>query len=155
MRRMDDVKPLHIETIADLRNLTLDRFPVIDDFSVVVTDDEARTIEFRSATHGRLAGFPAWEYADRDLRHFTPSDVPLGTIDEPFEDRDEGWRMLLFGGGGWIYVLEGDLPATTEFTRWFRVATGRYVQSWAALIDFFNPARPLDAVGDDSGEPSH
>lgn len=143
---MKDLQPLHIETLSDLRNLALDGFPIIDDFSVVVTTDESRTIEFRSAAHGRLAGFPAWEYADRDLRHFTPSDVPLGTLDEPFEDRDEAWRIILFGDSGWIYVLEGDAPAATEFRRWFRVATGGYVQAWAALIDFFNPAKPLDAI---------
>ena len=149
------MQPLHIESPGDLRDLALDGFPVIDDFAVVVTEDESRTIEFRSAEHGRLAGFPAWEYADRDLRHFTPSDVPLGTIEEPFEDRDEGWRILLFGGGGWIYVLEGDSPTATDFPRWFRVATGRYVQAWAALIDFFNPASPLDAARDDPNDAAH
>lgn len=138
------MKPLTITGTSDLRNLALDGFPVIDDFSVVVTEDEGRTIEYRSASLGRLAGFPAWESADRDLRHFTPSDVPLGTIDEPFDDRDEDWRMLLFGEGGWIYVLEGDSPTATEFPRWFRVATGRYVQAWAALIDFCNPPKALD-----------
>ena len=152
---MDVIKPLHLETLSDLRNLALDGFPVIDDFSVVVTEDEARTIEFRSAAHGRLAGFPAWEYADRDLRHFTPSDVPLGTLDEPFEDRDEAWRIILFGDSGWIYVLEGDAPAARTFPRWFRVATGRYVQAWAALIDFFNPAKPLDAIDAGSDAGSH
>lgn len=142
------MKPLHLSSELDLRTLALDGFPVIDDFSVVVTEDDARTVEFHSATHGRLAGFPAWEYADRDLRHFTPSDVPLGTIDEPFDDRDEEWRMLLFGEAGWIYVLEGDSPTATEFPRWFRVPTGRYVQAWAALIDFFNPPKALDDSDD-------
>ena len=147
-----DPAPLRLASARDLRDLALDVFPVVDDFAVVVTEDENRTIEFRSAAHGRLAGFPAWEYADRDLRHFTPSDVPLGTIEEPFDDRDESWRILLFGQGGWIYVLEADAPQATEFPRWFRVPAGRYVQAWAALIDWYNPPEPLEGTGD---EPSH
>ena len=138
-----DPSPLHLPDPHDVRSLMLDVFPVIDDFAVIVTDDENRTVEFRSLAHGRLAGFPAWENADRDLRHFTPPDVPLGTIDEPFEDRDEEWRMLLFEHGGWIHVLEGDAPLTTEYPRWFRVPTALYVRAWAALIDFFNPAEPF------------
>ena len=133
----------------ELRDLSLDVFPVVEDFTVVVTEDDRRTIEFRSAAHGRLAGFPAWEYADRDLRHFTPSDVPLGTIDEPFDDRDEEWRLILFGHGGWIYVLEANDANATEFPRWFRVAAGRYVQAWAALIDWYNPPEPLDVAGEE------
>jgi hypothetical protein len=44
-------------------------------------------IAMMSRTRGHLAGFPAWDHADRDLRHFT--DIPLGTEEEPFEDADE------------------------------------------------------------------
>jgi hypothetical protein len=95
---------------------------------------------------GRLASFPAWEHADRDLRHFTPADVPLGSIDEPFEDADEGWRIVIFEHRSFIYVLEADDPKATDFARWFRVPRDRYLQAWAALIDFYNPIKPLDDV---------
>src|SRR6266540_3974915 len=115
----------------------LDSFPTIDDFAVGLSAD--RHIEFTSVKRGRLASFPAWEHADRDLRHFTPPDVPLGSIDEPFEDADEGWRIAIFEHRDSIYVLEADEPHATDFARWFRVPLDRYLQAWAALIDFYNP----------------
>ncbi|HEY0142717.1 MAG TPA: hypothetical protein VGF48_17590 [Thermoanaerobaculia bacterium] len=136
--------PLSLPSERDLSAVALDGFPVIDDFAVRVTEDDARVIEFTSATHGPLASFPAWEAADRDLRHFTPSDVPLGTIEEPYDDRDDGWRIVIFEHAGWIHVLEGDNPNAKTFQTYFRVRRARYVQAWAALIDFFNPITPLD-----------
>ena len=113
-------------------------FPEVDDFTVrTVEIDAVGYIEFVSAARGRLAWFPAWEHADRDLRHFIAADVPLGTIDEPYEDLDEGWSIVIFEHAGFVYVAEGD--------RRFRIPTDDYVKAWAALIDRFNPVAPLDA----------
>jgi hypothetical protein len=143
--------PIELSDEREAAGLALDGFPVIDDFSVRISDDEAHTVDLFSAAHGRLAGFPAWEHADRDLRHFTPADVPLGTLAEPYDDRDEGWRILLFEHAGFVYVLEGDDPRGTRFAVYFRVPRERYLQAWAALIDFYNPITPLDDTdGDDS-----
>jgi hypothetical protein len=130
----------------------LDTFPVVEDFRVqlVPSDEGGKHIEFASAAHGRLAGFPEWDHADRDLRHFVASDVPLGTIDEPYDDRDDGWRIDLFEYDGWIYVAEGDDADATEPARRFRVRRERYLQAWAALIDLYNPITPLDDVTDES-----
>ncbi|HEX7706212.1 MAG TPA: hypothetical protein VF701_07110 [Thermoanaerobaculia bacterium] len=124
----------------------LDSCPVVEDFAVTIrdTDDASGLIEFVSPTLGRLAGFPAWEHADRDLRHFVPSDVPLGTRAEPFVDEDEAWCILIFQEAGWVYVAEGDAPRATSYERVFRVRRERYLQAWAALIDIYNPITPLD-----------
>jgi hypothetical protein len=125
----------------------LDAFPVIDDFHVKLVDtaEGGKHVELASAARGRLAGFPAWDHADRDLRHFVASDVPIGSVVEPYDDRDEAWRILIFEEGGWIYVAEGDNPNATAFASTFRVRRERYLQAWAALIDQFNPITPLDA----------
>jgi hypothetical protein len=132
----------------------LDSFPFVDDFLVRLVDagEGNLQIELASAARGRLAGFPAWDHADRDLRHFIPSDVPLGTIDEPYDDRDEGWRIVIFEHGGWMYVAEGDGVDAAEPSSLFRVRRERYLQAWAALIDLFNPITPLDDTKTD--EPS-
>jgi hypothetical protein len=121
----------------------LDSFPAIDDFAVALSDSADHHIEFSSMKRGRLASFPAWEHADRDLPHFTPADVPLGTIDQPFEDADERWRIAIFEHRTFIYVLEADDPNASDFARWFRVRRDRYLQAWAALIDLYNPIKPL------------
>lgn len=124
----------------------LDAFPVIDDFDLklVGAGDGGMHLELASASRGRLAGFPAWDHVDRDLRHFVPADVPLGSVDQPYDDRDEAWRILIFEEGGWVYVAEGDHPHAARFTSTFRVLRERYCQAWAALIDQFNPITRLD-----------
>ena len=92
-------------------------------------------MELASASRGRLAWFPAWEHADRDLRHFVATDVPIGTFDRPYQDVDEDWSISIFEQGGWVYVDEGDTH--------FRVPTAQYLAAWAALVDRFNPIMPL------------
>ncbi len=114
--------------------MDLDPFLPVSDFSVVLTDD--RRIELVSESRGRLAWFPAWEHADRDLRHFVAGDVPFGSIDEPFVDEDEGWRIQIFEHGGWVYIAEG--------TAMYRVPRDDYFRAWAALIVRFNPVLSLD-----------
>ncbi|HEX9160436.1 MAG TPA: hypothetical protein VF980_01915 [Thermoanaerobaculia bacterium] len=118
-------------------------FPTVNDFAVRVSNTPDRHIEFASS-QGRVASFPAWERADRDLRHFTPSDVPIGSMDEPFDDADENWRIVILEHKGFVYVLEADDPVAEDFPRYFRVPRNRYLTAWAALIDFYNPIKPLE-----------
>ena len=124
----------------------LDSFPTISDFDLMLRDyaTGGKHIELVSGRQGKLAGFPAWDHADRDLRHFVPGDVPIGTLEEPYDDADENWRIVLFEHRGFVYVLEGDAPKTEEFPRYFRVPRERYLAAWAALIDAYNPITPLD-----------
>jgi hypothetical protein len=117
--------------------LSLESYPTVQDFTVrVIEEDGAGYIELASESRGRLAWFPAWEHAERDLRHFVAADVPLGSFDEPYEDVDEDWSISIFEQGGWVYVDEND--------RRFRVSTDRYLRAWAALIDAYNPIQPMD-----------
>lgn len=118
------------------------KFKTIDDFAVrlIDTEDGGKHIELASESQGRLAGFPAWDHADRDLKHFIRGDIPMGTREEPFEDRDEDWRIAIFEHGGWVYVAEGGGEGTVAF----RVRTVEYIGAWQDLIDRFNPALELE-----------
>lgn len=118
----------------------LDAVPVADNFRVELLD---RHLELTS-NNRRIAWFPAWENADRDLRHFVPADVPLGTLDAPFEEEDEAWRIRIFEHAGWIYILEADSPRATEFPRQWRVRREQYLEAWARVISQFNPVLDLD-----------
>jgi hypothetical protein len=124
----------------------LDRFPVVNDFAVVLRDsgEGGQHVVFASGSSGELAQFPAWDHADRDLRHFIASDVPFGTYDEPYDDADDGWRIQIFEHAGYVYVLQGDSANAEEFATFFRVPRDQYLQAWAFLIDAFNPITPLD-----------
>jgi hypothetical protein len=122
-------------------DIDLDTAPVISDFRIELREleDAGKIVHFVSESHGELAWFPAWENADRDLRHFTVSDVPIGSLDEPYDERDEGWRIVIFEAGGFIYIFEDDRPSGARFPRRYRVARDRYFLAWAAVMHDFNP----------------
>jgi len=127
-------------------DIDLATVPLVPDFAVELRgmEDAGKLVHFVSASKGELAWFPAWEHADRDLIHFGAADVPLGTIDEPFDDRDEGWRIVIFEAGGFIYIFEDDRPTGERFPRRDRVPRDRYLVAGAAVINTFNPIVPLD-----------
>jgi hypothetical protein len=77
-----------------LRDLDLEDFPIVPDFAIHLreSEDAGQHVYFVSKTAGDLASFPYWDNAERDMRHFTAEDVPLGSIDEPVDDADEDWR---------------------------------------------------------------
>jgi len=125
----------------------------ITDFYLTLdeADEGGLHIAMMSRARGHLAGFPAWDHADRDLRHFTHDDIPLGIDDEPFEDADEAWRIVILAQGKDVFILEGDAPRG-ELTRRYRVPRDQYLAAWDALIREYHPARSLEDVlgsGDD------
>ena len=123
----------------------LSDFPVIGDFTIEMRESEefGQHLYFVSPTRGELAGFPYWDNAERDMRHFVPEDVPLGSIDEPVEDADVDWQIVIFERRGFVHVLEGAAPHTTQFDVWFRIPRDRYIAEWARVIDQFNPIEPV------------
>jgi len=127
-------------------DIDLDTVEEIDDFAIELREMEdcGKIVHYISASLGELVWFPAWEHADRDLRHFVAGDVPLGTIDVPFEDNDEGWRIVIFEEGGFVYIFEDDRPTGTRFPRRFRVPKNLYFFAWAALIGQYNPMVSVD-----------
>jgi hypothetical protein len=134
-------------------DFNLDDATRITDFFLTLRDEPegGLHIAMMSRTRGHLAGFPAWDHADRDLRHFTPDDIPLGTEDEPFEDADEGWRIVILARGNEVFILEGDAPHGA-LTRRYRIPREQYLAAWEELIREYHPARSLDDVlgsGDD------
>lgn len=114
--------------------------PTIDDFAVELRN---RIVLFTSAGEP-IASFPEWEDADRDLRHFAADDVPFGTIDEPFEDAGESWRIVIYEDEGFVYIFEADSPHATDFPRRYRVPRDAYFEAWALVLTRFNPVLPLE-----------
>jgi len=124
----------------------------ITDFSLTLREEAegGLHIVMKSRARGPLAGFPAWDHADRDLRHFTLDDIPLGTEDEPFEDADEAWRIVILARGTDVFILEGDSP-NGPLSRRYRIPRDQYLAAWEELIRQYHPARSLEEVlgGDD------
>ena len=78
-------------------DFNLDDAPRIGDFSLALTEESEGGLHIRmmSRSRGHLAGFPAWDHADRDLRHFTHDDIPLGDEEEPYLDAADAWRIVI------------------------------------------------------------
>ena len=125
--------------------IELNDFPIINDFAIELRDSEeyGQHVYFVSPTRGELAGFPYWDNVERDMRHLASDDIPLSTMEEPFEEADVDWQIVIFEHSGFVYVLEGAAPHTTSFDVWFRVPSNRYIAEWARVIDTFNPIEPL------------
>jgi hypothetical protein len=124
--------------VIDLTNVR-----AIGDFSIELRD---RKIVYLGDNGERIAWFPAWENADRDLKHFIASDVPLGSIDAPFEDFDDSWRIAIVEHDGFVYVLEADDPHAESFPRRFRVSRDAYIRAWATLLHQYNPVLSLEEL---------
>ena len=128
-----------------LSAIELGAFPIISDFAIELREsqDFGQHIYFVSPSRGELASFPYWDNVERDMRHFVAEDVPLGSLDEPVDDADEDWQIVIFEHGGFVHMMEGSEPHATSFDVWFRVPTARYIEEWARVIDEFNPIEPL------------
>jgi hypothetical protein len=123
----------------------------VEDFALTLREEGegGMHIEMISRSRGRVASFPFWDHADRDLRHFTMEDVPLGTEAEPYVDVDENWRIEIFTRGEDAVVIEDG--------REFTVPLDQYLAAWDTLMRRFNPVTSLeDALGDkaDAAQPS-
>ena len=118
-------------------SITLIALDTIDDFEVRIGGDD-RVVIFASTGRGELARFPAWERADRDLRHFGVDDIPIGTSEEPFEDAEDNWRIEIFEEGAFVTVVENGAR--------FRVPRDDYFAAWEALISRYNPSISLDEL---------
>ena len=148
MKVFANQRPLELASsdyAESLEAIELDEFPTIGDFAIELRESEefGQHLHFVSASRGELAGFPYWDNVERDMRHFVAEDVPLGSIDQPVDDADVDWQIVIFEHLGFVYVLEGAQPHTIRFDVWFRVPRDRYIAEWARVIDEFNPIEPL------------
>ena len=125
-----------------IKTLDLSAFPLINDFTVQLRNagEFGEHIDFTSKTWGLLARFPWWDNVEKDLPTWDATKIPLGTLNEPFDDCEQSWEIVIFETGGYVYVMEGDDPCCTEFPVWFRVEHERYVAEWLSVIRKFNPA---------------
>ena len=112
-------------------------FTLVDDFKIQSRDCGQLGIhlDFVSAERERLAGFPWWDHADADLRTMGLHEIPMGTTQTPFDDLEQGWRILIWENGGFVFIAESDDETGAEFHRWFRVEKHKYLAAWREVID--------------------
>ncbi len=143
--------PLFSQTYIppDMQRLPLHTFPLIQDFEVLLEKMEVLPEDgtgsrrcpfgyhvcFFSSSRGYIASFPWWDHAELDLRREDFS-LPLGDLNHPYSDLEQGWEIVIAKHDHLIYVLEGDFDrVTTEgYHTWFKVAEDRYLSQWHQTI---------------------
>lgn len=139
-------RPLILSDAAqELNTLDFDQFPLAKDFEIVLTDHGwplGRHVRFWSEQLGWLAGFPWWDCADLALQVCTLPDIPIGTLERPYHDFEQGWQIFIFRRGDFAYVMQGGEPSEEPVVwhSWFRVPLEQYVSEWIREIRRFNPA---------------
>lgn len=124
-----------LEDHRALLSLSSERFPVAEDFAIEVFPDpsvQGYGLRFVDSGLDSVVGFPWWTNVERDLRSWSISDVPTGTVENPYTDAEQSWEILLWRAGEWIFIMEGDGEA--EFSVWFRVRVDRYCSEWERVI---------------------
>ncbi|BCM92033.1 hypothetical protein IAD21_03912 [Abditibacteriota bacterium] len=124
-----------------LKELDLVAFPLVEDFTIKTknTGSFGYHLYFHSDHAGHLASFPWWDNVEKDLPRYTSKDIPVGSLEWPFDDLEQGWQIVICEHKHFVYILEGGDPCCTEFYVWFRVPRQRYYREWMRLIREFNP----------------
>ena len=111
----------------DIAALDLHQFPCAD--YVLVRWGE-HMLELVDESLSLLVGFPWWDRQDVERAIQSPAGAPLGDVDEPFHDEEQGWRILIWRDAGMVGIMQGDEDA---FAVWFRVPLEQYLAAWTAL----------------------
>ncbi|TFG32145.1 hypothetical protein EU528_04375 [Candidatus Thorarchaeota archaeon] len=116
--------------------LDLDSFPLIADFRVLVggRSVDFAYVEYSSYILGLLTTFVNWNDADERLQVMKIEDIPLGTMEKPWNDIEQGFELDIWEKDGFVYVILGDEPCTNKFEVWYRVRKGDYVQAWKDIL---------------------
>lgn len=56
-----------------------------------------------------------WNHADEIIKNMNISDIPMGTISNPFEDLEQGWQMIIFEKRGYVYILTDEKGLISSF----------------------------------------
>ena len=126
---------VHIESNDDLRGIDISLFPVSLNFKIVLEDagTSGSTLRFTDLTLGKLVTFPWWDDPATDIREWSISDIPEGSLESPYWDADQGWHIYLWRVDEYLFVAQGG-----EVENWFdvllRVPFDLYQSEWVRVI---------------------
>lgn len=149
-KRFRNEKPLRINWKEGLGNLDFESFPLVGDLVIVPILGEIPGwssppphivgASFQSETWGHLAGYQWWESLfdlNRQHKYSTPK-VPCGSLQEPHEDFQPAWKIVIFEHQDNVYILQADDSDTNDFAVWFRVKAQDYSRAWKQAIEHIN-----------------
>jgi hypothetical protein len=124
---MSEQEPLVLDDYRDIRALDLDQFPRAESFAIRFEDGTPVMV---ADSLGLRLALAWWDQSDAERWARSEQGAPLGDSDSPFEEEEQGWRLVIWKSGEMVYVLAGDEDV---FRVWFSVSAERYLSAWAAL----------------------
>lgn len=126
-------EPLRVE-LERLSELSFENFPQVDDFMVDLREaNSATTLRYVCPSLGIVITFPWWNHAVNEIRGWTAAEIPCGSINSPFWDRDQGWNILIWQVHDRVYITEGDGDPEI-YERWFTISRDLYWSEWKKAI---------------------
>ena len=123
---MPEQEPLVLHDYRDIHTLNLDQFPRAESLSIQLEDETP--ILVADSLRLRIA-LPWWDRSELERWAHGGRGAPFGDPDDPFEEEEQGWRLVIWKSGEMIYVLAGD---EAVFRVWFSVTFEQYLSAWAA-----------------------
>ncbi len=122
----------HHDITTDMKPCSPDMFPFVDDFEIQSKKSKyfGYRLDFESKKRGFLGGFPWWDHVENDICR-EDFEIPC----KYFEDKDQGWEILIFEYDELVYILEGDSDhPEAGYQRWCKVEKRRYLEQWQLAI---------------------
>lgn len=122
----------HHDITSDMKPCSPDMFPFVDDFEIL--PEKRRRygyhLYFESKKTDFVSGFPWWDHVENDICR-EDFEIPC----KYFEDKDQGWEILIFEYDELVYILEGDSDhPEAGYQRWCKVEKRRYLEQWQLAI---------------------
>jgi hypothetical protein len=133
---------LSIEDFRDLASIGPAQFQAASDFSVklaVRVDGAGTVLRLVGSSMNVTIEFPWWDDPEGDLSRWTLEDIPIGTLDEPYFDTDQCWRILIWQVGGVVYIASGGSDEEGLYDTFLSVAEEKYRAAWADVIVSLSP----------------
>lgn len=137
-------EPLSVE-LGELHALDPRNFPKAEDFIVDLRVAGSETsLRYLAPSLGIVITFPWWNRTVGEIRNWTSSEIPCGSINSPYWDRDQGWALLIWRSHDQIHIAEGDRQAEGDdegeiYERWFAVSEDIYWSEWEKAIKGISP----------------
>jgi hypothetical protein len=132
-----DTTQLFIEDFRDLASIDLSQFRAAPAFSVEIVPragGAGRLLRLADASLGTAIDFPWWDSPDLELGRWTLDDIPLGTLEEPYSDADQCWRILVWQVNGVVYIAAGSADEEGLYDTFLSVPGEEYRAAWGGLI---------------------
>ncbi|WP_216641131.1 hypothetical protein [Solibacillus sp. R5-41] len=116
----------------NLHKVKLASFPIVEDFEILVGKKKIDYIYFYSASRNEILnnfwGFPSFAY------FLSRTNI---SIDRPFSDVDQGWQVIIFEHGEFVYVLSGGEYTNKKniVKKWYKVKKEMFELECCKLLE--------------------